>query len=435
MVYKERIYCRWISHAAFKSSRISHLQLNKILGSSLLGRWSPMTKLNPLHPPRLDVLDFLRAVAALTVVIGHTRTLVFYGFQELVDGGIPVGLIAKVMYFVTSFGHQAVLVFFVLSGFLVGGKAFTDLIEGKFSWRKYTLRRLSRLWIVLIPALLATAAFDYAGMWISGGAGYDGSYHALYNVLPSEERPISLSWLTFLGNIGFVQTIFVATYGTNGPLWSLANEFWYYFIFPLVGWIFLANSRILTKIIALIALFAILFILPLQILTLGLLWMMGAAASLIAFRSKISSWFTSLQVRILALGLAGLILMASKIVNGTAGDLIIGGAFALVLPVLALMPSPGKWFVRLARAGSEISYTLYLTHLPLLVFLTLSFLAPMRFYPDISGYSVFSAFVVVSVLWATIMWWLFERHTNRLYELMSGLRAYGVAKKAGKISS
>lgn len=382
-----------------------------------------MIKVSSVKQPRLDVLDFLRAVAALMVVIGHARTLVFYGFQELVDDGFQVGLVAKAMYFVTGFGHQAVLAFFVLSGFLVGGKAFADLIEGKFSWRKYTLRRLSRLWIVLLPALLATAAFDYAGMWIGGGAGYDGTYHTLYNVLPSEESPISMSWLTLLGNIGFVQTIFVPTFGTNGPLWSLANEFWYYVIFPLAGWIILAKQKIPAKILALLALLAILVILPLQILTLGLLWVMGAAASLIAFHSKICSWFTSLPIRILGLGSVVLILLASKVVNGTAGDLFIGGALAVILPVLALMPSPGRWFVRLSRAGSEISYTLYLTHLPLLVFLTLSFLAPIRFSPGIAGYLVFFAFVVVSVLWAAIMWLLFERHTNRLYAFASSFRA------------
>src|SRR6202030_1593882 len=37
----------------------------------------------------------------------------------------------------------------------------------------------------------------------------------------------------FLGNLFFVQTILCRTFGSNGPLWSLANEFWYYVLFPL----------------------------------------------------------------------------------------------------------------------------------------------------------------------------------------------------------
>ena len=38
----------------------------------------------------------------------------------------------------------------------------------------------------------------------------------------------------FLGNLSFLQTILVPTFGSNGPLWSLANEFWYYVLFPVM---------------------------------------------------------------------------------------------------------------------------------------------------------------------------------------------------------
>jgi len=38
-----------------------------------------------------------------------------------------------------------------------------------------------------------------------------------------------------LENLGFVQTVSVPVYGTNGPLWSLANEFWYYVMFSLIA--------------------------------------------------------------------------------------------------------------------------------------------------------------------------------------------------------
>jgi peptidoglycan/LPS O-acetylase OafA/YrhL len=40
---------------------------------------------------------------------------------------------------------------------------------------------------------------------------------------------------TFVGNLAFLQTIAVPIFGTNGPMWSLANEFWYYLIFPLAA--------------------------------------------------------------------------------------------------------------------------------------------------------------------------------------------------------
>ena len=36
-----------------------------------------------------------------------------------------------------------------------------------------------------------------------------------------------------MGNLFFLQTIFVPPFGSNAPLWSLSFEFWYYLLFPL----------------------------------------------------------------------------------------------------------------------------------------------------------------------------------------------------------
>ena len=50
-----------------------------------------------------------------------------------------------------------------------------------------------------------------------------------------ERPPLHLDAATFWGNLVFLQTILVPTYGTNALLWSLANEFWYYMLFPLLA--------------------------------------------------------------------------------------------------------------------------------------------------------------------------------------------------------
>jgi peptidoglycan/LPS O-acetylase OafA/YrhL len=38
-----------------------------------------------------------------------------------------------------------------------------------------------------------------------------------------------------LGNLVFLQAILVPTWGSNGPLWSLAFEFWFYIWFPTLA--------------------------------------------------------------------------------------------------------------------------------------------------------------------------------------------------------
>ena len=79
-------------------------------------------------------IDGLRGIAVLSV-------LGYHAFPATLPGG-----------------YTGVDVFFVLSGFLVGGAVMRA--GPAFDWRTYAIARLSRLWVVLVPALLLTAALD-----------------------------------------------------------------------------------------------------------------------------------------------------------------------------------------------------------------------------------------------------------------------------------
>ena len=57
--------------------------------------------------------------------------------------------------FFTGFAHQAVVVFFLLSGWLVGG-TLLNKYRDKHSFISYGIDRITRLWIVLIPAFVLT---------------------------------------------------------------------------------------------------------------------------------------------------------------------------------------------------------------------------------------------------------------------------------------
>ena len=112
---------------------------------------------------RLAWLDFARGIAALTVCMGHVRSALFMDYVDLPDAGLATSL----FYAWTGLGREAVMVFFVLSGFLVGGAVMRA--GPAFDWRTYAIARLSRLWVVLVPALLLTAALDtcVASSWPS----------------------------------------------------------------------------------------------------------------------------------------------------------------------------------------------------------------------------------------------------------------------------
>ena len=178
---------------------------------------------------RDGILDLVRGVSALLVMLGHLRGFLFLDFAELDRAGV----LTKFFYFATGLGHQAVMVFFVLSGYFVGGSVLSGLGNGRFTWRCYAASRLTRLWMVLIPALVLTLCFDLLGSHWNPGA-YAGDLNARFMSGPTHIQPAAHDWLTLLGNLCFVQNITVPVFGSNGPLWSLANEFWYYVMFPLV---------------------------------------------------------------------------------------------------------------------------------------------------------------------------------------------------------
>lgn len=376
--------------------------------------------MNSQSSVRLDTLDLLRAVAAFAVVAGHARAFTFQSFPELRQAGADITLVTKFFYAATGLGHQAVIIFFALSGFLVGGKVLTDFFSNRFTWPLYLARRLTRLWIVLIPALAATLLFDTLGLTLTDGIGYDGVYSGLYLSVPGPNKPLDLSLAAFLGNLGFVQTIFVPTFGTNGPLWSLAYEFWYYIIFPLAAWLVLARTSRSARLVGALIFLGLLILIPMEIMLLGVIWVAGAGAAYVTRHARTGDWFSSWPVRIMALIALFAVLGASKTVRFNPGDLGLGIVVAAILPTLAYMPSPGGWYTSVARFGSEISYTLYLTHFPLITFITFIFFAPERFPPSWDAMKSYSLLIIASLAWSIILWWIFERNTDRLYATCVG---------------
>jgi peptidoglycan/LPS O-acetylase OafA/YrhL len=170
-------------------------------------------------------MDALRGAAALLVVVGHLRTLLVVDYEQ--SSGGP--LLAFV-YGLSGLGREAVMVFFVLSGYWVGGSALRRAKEGLFDLVDYARRRLVRLWIVLVPALVVTYAADSVGRHWFGATDIYGGDPAYHLVAPLDLATHSAAHV-YAGNAAFLQTVLVPTAGSNGALWSLAYEFFYYAIF------------------------------------------------------------------------------------------------------------------------------------------------------------------------------------------------------------
>lgn len=358
---------------------------------------------------RLVHLDCLRGIAALLVCLEHLRAFLFVPYARLNEPG----LVARIFYLVSGLGHQAVMIFFVLSGFLVGGSVLTSFRNGKWSWSGYILRRMSRLWVVLIPALLLTLFWDTIGFH-HDVMGYKGAFRGVYNSGPTQVVPADWSPAVFWGNTFFLQTIAVPCFGTNSPLWSLANEFWYYLLFPLLITVF-AGSGLVVRIICLLSALMILNFLPRPILLGGLVWFLGAIVYFLIQKDRLRAVVS----HPLWLGLS-LLMTTGTLISSRAGllengsDLAVGVSFAVLVAGIATRTSTNHLYSILSAGISEISYTLYLVHFPIMAFLFFVLFRGSQFLPDLPGCTLFFLILASVLLYSMGVWWCFEHNTDRV---------------------
>jgi peptidoglycan/LPS O-acetylase OafA/YrhL len=358
-------------------------------------------------------------VAALLVALTHLRGFVFVDFHTIEHPGF----VWTVFYFATGFGHEAVMAFFVLSGFLVGGTVLSRTEAGIWSWSDYALTRMTRLWIVLIPALLLTAFWDNLGIAITSSSFYDGGMMMAYNSGPSPE-PSRYNVASFLGNLAFLQTIAVPTFGSNGPLWSLANEFWYYVLFPLWFCAVATKAKVGVRLAGAIIALTISCALPTGLLIYSLIWLFGVAA--FACHSKIMlSW--SYRNILLALSAsasaAAFILSRTATLNGLVADFAVGATFATMLVPLSQIRRTSTMMAKLSRAGAEFSYTLYLVHFPIAAFFACYVMANRRLVPGGASAMIYMGLLAIVVLYAYVVYFLFERNTRAVRRAISQLMA------------
>ena len=363
--------------------------------------------------PRDEILDLIRGLSALVVLLAHVRGFVLLDLGQLESPG----LVTKGFYFATGIHHQAVMIFFVLSGYFVGGSVIDALGRGKFSAPRYALARLSRLWVVLVPALLLTFLLDAAGKSIDPSA-YSGALREQFMSGPELGSEASASIGSFLGNLAFLQTIELPVFGSNGPLWSLANEFWYYVLFPLLAatlapaWLPVTRHAMMLRLGSAAALGLLIWWLPAALLWKGLIWLLGVGVWWLVKNERVMAVADSLPWRVASGGAFLACLMVSKTDLPIGSDYAVGLSFALWMPSLI-----GPWrkrgcWVPLGNGMSAISYTLYVVHFPLLFFVAATQLKGKQFAPDGLGLAWFGGLGALCLLVSMLMWWLFERRTD-----------------------
>jgi peptidoglycan/LPS O-acetylase OafA/YrhL len=146
-------------------------------------------------------LDLLRLAAALVVFLDHWGQPAFTGSGHA---------------WFAPYGHLAVIVFFVLSGYLITAVA----VERETSLRVFVASRAARIYSVALPALALTAAIDL--ILLAHGQGAQ---------VPDYQYAAPAKYLALFLGFGTELWFVHEDAFSNVPYWSLSYEVWYYALF------------------------------------------------------------------------------------------------------------------------------------------------------------------------------------------------------------
>jgi peptidoglycan/LPS O-acetylase OafA/YrhL len=297
-------------------------------------------------------LDLWRVLAALQVVVFHLGKCDASGFG---------------LGFLNALGHEAVVIFFVLSGYVISHAAKTS----DLTFAHYAASRISRLYSVVIPCLLLTVVFDSIGLRLAP------QVYEVVKISDNMDNPLArLFFCLLMLSESWVSIRFYS----NVPFWSLCYEFWYYVLFGFYFYFVGKRRLVLLTLAALICGPRILLLLP--------IWLMGVAACAVPVRGTLwrgAVWLALLQPIFMAVAflnyelgvwadqpisylsdMLGVNFGWSKAVGS---DTIIGLSFALHLAAAKQFDDRLLMVLRplgsMIRWGAGRSFTLYLMHQPL----------------------------------------------------------------------
>lgn len=346
-------------------------------------------------------MDGLRALLAITVVFGHAWILIIEDYAP------TSSLLVQSLYGLAGFAHAAVILFFVLSGYWIT-RSVVRRVDVGWSWRTYLVDRSARLAVVLVPALVLGGILDAVGVWIVESPthlGRTGSWVLRKNV----EADLSIA--TLLSNLLFLQSIVAQPFGTNGPLWSVAVEFWCYVWFPAL-WLLFRYRRpswaVLTLVLAAAA--------P-QLMSYFAIWLCGSGLfflerKLVSDQNRGDAGRLTMMVAVAAFAAA---LAWNRSGTSFPADLVLAATFSAVLLALRVnRPAFPRRLAPLAGFGARASFSLYATHFPLVALLAGFVVGSRRLPPSPTNMAIVAGAVFGSLLAASLFARLTEAKTERV---------------------
>ncbi|CAB3762488.1 acyltransferase family protein [Paraburkholderia humisilvae] len=378
-----------------------------------------MSRSNSQHYHQLDAL---RGVAALMVVISH---FVLIG---------PLAWIPRSPIRVIALGHEAVILFFILSGFVLTLQLRSS--RG-ISYKDFLIKRICRIYLPFLVVLVATfwivdavdvKPIKWAGEWA------DGVWSGPFTGTEITDH------LLFIGRYKAGQMIPV--------IWSLIYELRISLVMPLVVyWVARVSGRVAVSVAVGISLLSFALVLlegddPNSAnfngdwaMTLHYLGIFIVGAALAVHRATWRRWLLKEGRTRVVLGASlGLYFVSRSVLSLTSGAvgqflfdwLVTAGAAGLICTSLVSATFAAVLEARPIAFLGRISYSLYLTHT--IVLLTVLHLMPAE---NAMWRTILTAAALVIPV-ATLMHYLVERRTVMLGQFLTARRTTDAASRANQ---
>jgi len=342
---------------------------------------------------KIEIIDVLRGLAALVVVFLHAREIAWVGIRASWQANGLTLNPSVILGYVTApvvWGSIGVPIFFVLSGYCIHRSHALRLQadpQYDIDRRDYLRRRFFRIYPILLAALVLTYLLDAATR----------------HYAPDHPKLGLDDPFTFLVNLSALQGILAPTFGSNGPLWTLSIEIQLY-VFYLLLFPFRKRYGIpATALVALVITFVSANLSktgPTDYFAPYLIsWCIGAY---LAEPGALAKWTVHFRNRlklssVVLIGLGCAVFSRSSYTAFILWSL----GFGLCLPVLLSKEWKDTVLLKALSGIGNFSYSLYIVHVPVIVFLSAYFFAGNK--PESV---IFSIFCVLASIVASYLFYL-----------------------------